>query len=232
MSTLSLTYTLTPNTPENVSHVQQNFVDVRTWANGNISSTNLADDAVTAAKLADGVVTDTHFAASAGMYSTYRTILNGTTPIDGGIAAGTYLLNDFRMSSAVSGSGVLGDGVTPYLLYLDDADYAITGRTTNLRLRAQFASNATAPAATFTVGLHPVTFAGGAGSLVPTAGTAVSGSTAVLTTPGASAVASAVSTDFAVPADGQYALVVVSSGGATAANHRGALSAQLQVHWT
>lgn len=41
MSDLNLTNTLTAGTPEDVGDVQENFVDIVTWANGNIDGDNL-----------------------------------------------------------------------------------------------------------------------------------------------------------------------------------------------
>ena len=57
MSTLNLTYTLAAGAVENINHVQQNFTDVRTWANGNVGAANLAS----------GEITNTHVSASAAI---------------------------------------------------------------------------------------------------------------------------------------------------------------------
>jgi hypothetical protein len=34
VTTLNITYTLTPGTPEDVTHVNQNYEDIRVWAIG------------------------------------------------------------------------------------------------------------------------------------------------------------------------------------------------------
>lgn len=81
MSTLSLTYTLTPGTPENVSHVQQNFVDVRTWANGGISSTNITDLGIATGDIADSAITAPKLAVVTGarvFHNTTQSIADAT----------------------------------------------------------------------------------------------------------------------------------------------------------
>lgn len=108
------------------------------------------------------------------------------------------------------------------------ADYAVAGKTAKLRIRTHIFCNATAPAINFTVGLYPLTVAGGADALVITLGTVVTGSTAVLTTPSASTITPAVGSDISLPTDGVYGLAVVTSG--TLANNASAmLAAQLQI---
>ncbi len=57
MSTLSLPYTLTAGTPENVTQVQANFDAVKAVINGNLDSTNIAalvDSGWTAVSFAGG----------------------------------------------------------------------------------------------------------------------------------------------------------------------------------
>jgi hypothetical protein len=73
---------------------------------------------------------------------------------------------------------------------------------------ASVTTNNTAPAQTITTGLYPMTVT----TATWTAGTVVSGSTAAIVTPGASATTTGTSGDFAFPADGAYALGVIVSG--------------------
>lgn len=118
------------------------------------------------------------------------------------------------------------------VIYFDPADYAVAGRTTKCRLRAQLITNSVAPAVTFTVGLYAVTAFGGgsaASPLVNTIGTVIAGSTVVFTTPGASnGGAQGNSGDFTAPSAAFYVIGVAVSG-AAAANSSEAISVQLQV---
>lgn len=165
-----------------------------------------------------------------GQWGAYRTISqvaagrNSTTAF----TAGDYF---FQADGSVRIEGS-GAGAAPVVLvYLDDADYTISGRTPKLRVRAQFLTNATAPTNTVTFGLFPLSsVAGGSDVLVPTLGTVVSGSTVAFAAQGASTVGQGNSGDFSFPSDGTYALGVTSSG-ATAVNAAVAMNAQLQVRW-
>lgn len=214
MSTLALTHTLTGGTNENVNQVQTNFTDVRTWANGNVD--------------------DTNFLASAGMYTAYRTILAATSVLRVDAAAATFYLATGPLGAAVTGAagnispGSPGD--IPPLVYFDDADYLISGRTQKLRLRAQVSTNATQPLITFTFGLYPVTFAGAADVLTATLGAVVASSTVAIASPAASSTTPGASADFTIPADGLYCLGVATSALLTN-NNISLLSAQLQTHW-
>lgn len=57
MTLLAYSHTLIPGTPEDITDVQDMFEDVRTWANGNIDSANLANNAVTTVEITDLAVT-------------------------------------------------------------------------------------------------------------------------------------------------------------------------------
>lgn len=158
----------------------------------------------------------------------YKTIFT----VDGGLGldavAGTYLFQT-GAAGAMSASPFTSSPITAYnpLFYFDDADYTVANKTLKLRLRAQVAANATAPAINFTFGLYPITVAGGADAMTYTAGTVVPGSTAALTTPSASTITQGNSGDFAFPVDGAYAFAVVTSG--TIANNSAvSCHAQLQ----
>lgn len=149
-------------------------------------------------------------------------------------AAGTYMIGNpagNENTLMVSGAEVWTAGVPKAnvsLFYFDDADYLITGKTLKMRLRAQIAANATKPTIKFTFGVYPVTVAGGADAITLTLGTVVSGSTIEFNEPAASTITQKEASDFTIPADGAYALGVVTSAGVTN-NHSSILSAQLQV---
>lgn len=122
-----------------------------------------------------------------------------------------------------------GQATTPTVIYLDPTDYAVSGKTTRLRMRGQVLTNATSPAHTLTLGLSSITASAGASNVIsPTFGTPVSGSTVSLVL-GASGRYQGNSGDFAVPAAGWYAVTAVASA-AQAANSFSAVTAQLQVH--
>jgi hypothetical protein len=207
MGTLSFPNNFVAGTPAMASQVNANFTAAETW------STTISDD---------------NFSSAAGMYTAYRNILTVNSTLGLDQAAGTYSLRDADLLVA---TGINIGTAPPAGVYIDDADFAISGRTIRLRLRVQFASNATAPGINFTFGLYPVSVAGIADTVAYTLGTVVSGSTVTLNTPSASTVTSGVGSDFAVPTDGLYVLGVVTSG--TQANNNAAgIHAQLQRRWT
>lgn len=140
--------------------------------------------------------------------------------------AGTYFMSPSAPSFTPPLSGANLTLAVPYFFFAK-ADYEVAGKTQKLRVRAQAAVNATKPAQTFTVGLYPITVAGGASELKITLGTAVTGSTIALVEPVASTITSKETADFTIPADGAYTFGVVSSGKLTVSSSL-LLSAQLQ----
>ena len=157
----------------------------------------------------------------------YQTIFSAQCVTTLDMAAGTYSVTNHGTAPVLSGGA---SNATP-TFYFDDADLSISSKTTKLRLRAQVNANATAwSSVTATFGLYPVTFAGGADSLTVTLGTVVSGSTVALANPSASSTNQGNSGDFTIPADGQYAIGVVTSAQLTN-NAHAQLGAQLQVRW-
>lgn len=169
---------------------------------------------------------------AADVVGVYRTILSGGGNFPSDAAAGTYRL-DFGSGWAASLSasgGTVEPG--PPMVYLDDADYAIAGRTTKLRLRTQVHTNATSVGAmVISTRLFPVTVAGAANTLSYTLGTVVSGATAIVTNPPISAITSAVGSDFTFPSDGLY-IFCCTTDATMAQNSAMAVTAQLQVHHT
>ena len=110
------------------------------------------------------------------------------------------------------------------------SDYAITGLTTKMFIRAQCLVNATAPANTFTVGLYPQTAAGGSNNLVVEDGTIVSGSTVAFAAPSASTISEGDTGNFTIPSDGQFGLYVVLND-TMASNSSVRIAAQVYVKW-
>lgn len=145
--------------------------------------------------------------------SVYKVLMDRRGTLAADVGAGTYFLIPFSVNNASPATYTAGGAPNvPEIFYLDDADYLVAEKTTKLRVRAQVATNGTAPTQTFTVGLYPVTFSGAADNLVYTAGTVVSGSTVALATFSANAIKDGNSGDFTFPADGAYALAVVTNG--------------------
>jgi hypothetical protein len=173
---------------------------------------------------AAGGITDTQLASPNN--SVYRTILTSAAAATGVVSI-TTTNTVFRSNGAM-----VGTGAAPVLLYLDDADYTVAGKSTKLRVRAQALTNAAAdPNIDITFGLYPITgSAGGAGVITETIGTVTSGSTVAITNANlnTSDMEQGNSGDFTFPADGYYALGCVGSG-TQAANSFLALTAQLQM---
>jgi hypothetical protein len=139
-------------------------------------------------------------------------VLGGTGNADFWIGMGGPAI----ASGASSAASTTTYAPTPAVFQFTAADYAITGRTTKLRLRATVLNNATAPGRTATVGLYPVTAVGGGTDAASvTLGTVVSGSTIAFSS--ASMTANSrlqnVTADFDVPSDGLYVLGVNVAGG-------------------
>lgn len=188
-----------------------------------IPTEGLADGAVTAAKLASTLDPSL-------IYPIYRNIqfASGVFPASGG--ATTVLLSTSPPQAVQAVAAAAGAKFSAF--YLDPADFAVSGKTTVLRLRQTIITNATAPAVTFTAGLYPIATWGGAAGVEPTIatiGAVVSGSTAAIASPAASAAATpVVSTEFTFPAAGWYALGVAQSGSPAGANTLGQIQLQLK----
>ena len=184
-----------------------------------ITNGKLGPDAVTTDKIAAGAVGTSDIAAGASTEGTYR---HRREPLRRGARRHGQRRFWIGMGGPAVASGVDSDTATtsyaptPGVFQFTGADYAITGRTTKLRLRATVINNTAAPGRTATVGLYPVTAVGGAGDRASvTLGTVVSGSTVAFSS--ASMTANSrlqnVTADFDVPSDGMYALGVNIAGG-------------------
>lgn len=169
--------------------------------------------------------------------ATYKTILAATSPLPLAAAAGAYWLSLGSFAQPEQGFVVVTAGGeveaaerSPAMLYLDDADYAVNGKTLKLRLRVFVATNGTKPAITFTFGLYPALtdHIADANKLQLKFGTVVTGSEAAIAAPAEDKTTSAVSADFAMPADGGYVPGVKLSG-KLAANSAVLLGASLQL---
>ena len=163
-----------------------------------------------------------------GAFAFKKHIVSASSRLDAP-AAGTFLLG-----AGTSGAGVEHLSATAGLaaFYITPADYEetpVNKRTVKLTVQATVATNAVAPAITFTIGLYPVSAAAGAENAVTvTLGSVIAGSTAAVTTPAKETLTEAASTAFTCPTAGFYALAVLTSGSA-AAKASAAIRASLQM---
>jgi len=172
-------------------------------------------------------VTDTGLASPNN--SAYRSLLTAQSIFRSEQAAGTYAIGIGNSGNNVA-SGVnliVGSVGGIPSIYFSSSDLEVAGKTQKLRIRAQAAVNATKPTIKFTVGLYPITVAGGVNELKITLGTVVSGSIVEINEPAASTVTQVVNSDFTIPVNGAYVLGVVTSGTLTAGSTL-ELAAQLQ----
>lgn len=181
----------------------------------------------------DGAVTDAKLASPNN--SVYRTIFGPVGMTHQGLAGLSTTRLCYTTAGAFAQSGAnTQNGLA--LFYLDDAEYAVAGKTTELRVRGIAMTNTTDPGIDVTFGLYEITAAGGgtANNIQYTiAASPVASSTAVITNAdlNGSDRETAVSSGFAVPSDGYYALGAVGSG-AQAANSALSLSVYLQLRNT
>lgn len=162
----------------------------------------------------------TAFVETAVPNASYRTILECSGSHTAGKVAGTYALGQGD-PIAISGTGTLYPINT---IYIAAADYpAVDGKAAKLRIRAQLYSNNVAPTGNYTLGLYPITrpaTSGGAALNIYTLGTVVAGSNGTtFTTPAADGLLNAVSSDFSLPADGNYVIGVVTTATVVTNSH-------------
>lgn len=197
-------------------------------ASNSVTNAKLDDDAVDSAEIADGAIDTAHIAdtqvTDAKLASpnngVYRTLLATGCQIGGGASSATvYLGWELERTSAALAT-------PPAMIYLDDADYAVAGKTTKLRLRAQLFTGSTSPSIIYGVGLYPLSSIS-AGTF--TVGSQVTGSGVGFATPSTNSMNQANSGDFTFPSDGYYIIGVGFTG-----NHTEdiAVMAQLQVRAT
>jgi uncharacterized membrane protein len=127
-------------------------------------------------------------------------------------------------------SAAIGSLLGLQLIRLESADYAVTGKTTKLRVRVNLATLTAAYAGTYTAGLYPVTAVSfSSGNPTYTVGAVISGSTAAIAAPSADSLVEADSGAFTIPADGYYVMAVALSATAPPANCGFVANAFLQV---
>jgi len=196
-------------------------------ANDAVGSSEIAADAVTASEIAAGAVGDSELASPD--FDVYRRLEVASCGIHDLLTGMTAWFQGGGLASSGTGQPQTEFNAIP-LLHIDSVDFDVPSKTTKLRLTAHYYANATAPAITMTAGLYPISSMGGGADLVAiTLGTVVSGSTAAITTPSASAMTTQDSGDFDLPTDGHYVLGCVLSG-APAANSKGILKVKLDMH--
>jgi hypothetical protein len=210
MTTFSLPRTLVAGTPENINHVQENFVAVRDHINGNLDKDNFA----TSAKPSNVLFPFMLVSHARGVYTDALT-------------AGQKILSDGN--GIPISNGVANGGVAAF--QFDPARYTVTGLTTKLRLEAMVCTNTVSPATTFTFAMHAIAGLGGGADThtVTLNATPVTGSTLGLS-PVATQHPSLATLDFSAPALDNYCFGVSLSAG-VAADSRGTLWAALYVHW-
>lgn len=191
----------------------QTALDTKPTATLDTDSTMAANsDTVVASQKAAKTYVDTQAFTVAGGYATadtnmlavYRNLLDRHAWLGDGDAASTRL--------AIPGTGqakASGDAnATQAIIYIDSADWSISGKTTKLNLQAMCNTNATSLGTiTFICRMYAVSaVAGGADTSSLTIGSAVSGSSVTFTNPSTSTSTTSTSGDFNLPANGIYAL--------------------------
>lgn len=153
----------------------------------------------------DTTIADAQILNGRNLAQSYKTVHEAVAWFPADAPSGTYIP---RAASAAVVSGT-GQTSPPLAFYIDPADYAADAV---LRIRFGVQTNATASLNTFTAGLYPISIAGTADTLTPTAGTVVSGTTVAVGGPSASAhVEGTPSSEVALPAAGYYAVCVVTA---------------------
>ena len=180
--------------------------------NGAITSSHIAPAAIGASHFSAGAITPTvigtgtilasNLAVGAdptGLFTSPR-ILRSVMLTISTIGPGAYAMETSNPSAAAAVAGTAWPGAATYW---DWSDYAITGKTTNVRLRYSM-HNPSAQTLTATVGLYAVT---------STSTTATIGATicsGVMTNPGAG-YTTGVTNEVAVPANGTYMIQCTTS---------------------
>lgn len=157
--------------------------------------------------------------------SVYRNIFQVSIPLHNEAASGFYIPGLPGAKSATSNL----NGSMMQAIGLKAADYAVAGKTTKYRLRAQLFTNGTAPGTLVYVNLRPITSSGGAGILNWTTGSALIGGE-IQIEGAANAESDHVGADFVPESDGPHT-ITVESDAKLAANASLIVTAQLQIRW-
>jgi hypothetical protein len=198
-------------------------------ATGAVTTAEILDATITSSDIAAGTIQTSDLASGAAGESTYRLVETRSGKLDRDAPAGTYLL---PTGGTVGGNVMMESGVDierdAGIFYLAAGDYAMSGRTTELRLRATLLANSAAPGITVKVGLYPVTANGGGNDKNNvTLGSVINEVT--FSGIGASSHSVATGTAFSFPSNGFYAIGVTTNG-TLANNSLVDLTADLQVH--
>jgi hypothetical protein len=182
--------------------------------------------------LLNGNVDEANAPNMTAAFTTYKTVLWGGGTAGSGITgAGPWIVSGGPNAQAQLQPAAVGAANSAaFAFYLDPADFTSNARTTKLRIRWLWTTNAVASGVTLTPGLYPVGSFGGVSGAAPTIaslGTVVGGSTVTFTTPGA-ATTTVSTAEFTAPAANYYVFGFASSG-AMAAGAWAFISAQLQV---
>jgi hypothetical protein len=183
-------------------------------ATGAVTTTEILDSTVTGTDIASGTIQTSNLAAGAAGESTYRLVESRSGKLDRDATASTYILP----AGGTTGNGFLMEDSTDLereagVFYLSSSDFALSGRTTKLRLRGVLLANGTAPGITVKVGLYPVTSNTGANDKNNvTLGTVVSGSEVTFSSISSDTHNVQTSADFTFPSTGFYVIGVNTSG--------------------
>lgn len=216
MSQLSLTYLDVDGDQKSITHIMQDFADVKSFVNGTgVAGGGNLDATNTAAAFAKDNVEP----LAANWKTIYSAALNLTAPL----TAATYYSDSLSLP--------VGSGNTQARAFdaawIDPVDLTAGSRTTKYRVAVAYFTNGTAPGTTFTFGLYPVTCGGGSGVVGITLGTVVASSTAAIATPSANTPGHAESSSFTAPTAGAYGFGVVTAG-SLAANSSTSFTMRLQ----
>lgn len=163
-----------------------------------------------------------------GAYGFKKQLHSGSTRLDAA-TAGTYLLGSGTGGAGIAASNAAAGLAVFYLNPVDYEESSVNKRTVKLIVQGTCLINAVAPTVNYTIGLYPVSAAGGAENVVSiTLGTVVSGSTCAFNAEAKETLTQVSSTAFVCPSAGMYALAVVVSG-AVAAKSSAALRGTLQL---
>lgn len=189
-------------------------VPTATALSGDVTVSNTGVTAIGSKKVAGGMVVDDVRQSRQTLLQTFASFVN----TDG---TGTFVLGyGAKAASPVSNYPAI---------YLDPADYAISGQTTGLRLRLQVATQIGPVTTNFNAALY--SFAPNSGSNNMAIGSQVSGGSIAQAGGAAGSLASAQTSTFTFPSAGLY-VIVVNLNVAVASLATVTVYTQLQLHHT
>lgn len=166
----------------------------------------------------------------------YQTITESSVVIVAGTTTGRFFLTKQQNSSTLTIARIgASAGMGATIININSADYpTVNGLTPRFRLQANICVNNTAPTGNYRFGLAPISMSGassgGANLITYSAGTFVAGSTVDINAPAAATITTAVGSDFDLPTNGVYGLIL-SSSTTVAANSWAPTQVLLQVHY-